>query len=300
VHQALDWALAIGSALLFLGMVQRARQAHGGRPAASRKGSSSRKGGWLAHRRELRRLREKHKLDTARENTRHEQQMEREKARTERDRENRWRREGGGEGGGPRERVRRTLRLRPDGTAAPDAPGSGASDLANDPDAPDDRGGGEPPPASGPKPPPSPARPPAPVPARANARPPREEAPVTSPSIATVAIEDVLLGIDRSASAGKAGNVHAKRRTLAELSAVAGRLDDAIQSLARSMAEEGLYGPEITDPMSGPASNAAAAARGLAEVDSVIASLLAIPAGELAGSGYGVPHHSELAENAAR
>lgn len=123
---------------------------------------------------------------------------------------------------------------------------------------------------------------------------------MTSQAIAVTAVEDVLLGIDRAAATGIAGNVHAKRRALAELAAVLARCDSAILRMQRSMAEEGLYGPEITDPMTGPADQAASAARGLTEVDSVILGLLNLPTGELAGSGYKVPHHQELSETGGR
>lgn len=123
---------------------------------------------------------------------------------------------------------------------------------------------------------------------------------MTSPAIAVTAVEDVLLGIDRSADTGIAGNVHAKRRALAEIAAVLARCDSAITRMQKAMTEEGLYGAEITDPMTGPADMAASAARDLGEVDSVIRGLLKIPAGELAGSGYRVPHHAELSETGAR
>lgn len=312
MHQALSWLLAIVAVALFLGTIERARQAHGGTRKAAR--GAARKDGFLASRRRVREMREKHRLDGVREEDRHRHRLTEQEERDERarqreeERERRQQERYGDDGPPPRRNIRNVIRLKPEKPDGKRHPDDDCPPAPVPPDEEKDGVPGAPPPAPGSPPPPAPPRhpgpssppprppqsPPAPAPANGGT------AAVSTPAIPTTAVEDILLGVDRRADTGIAGNVHAKRRALAEIAAVLARCDSAITRMQRSMNEEGLYGPEITDPMTGPADQAASAARGLTEVDSVILSLLRTPAGELAGSGYQVPHHAELSETGGR
>ena len=316
MHAGVDWAVAIVAVLVLAGMVRRARQAHGGgsRRPGSRRGQS-RKGGWLAHRRRLREMREKHRLDAIRDEARHRRQAEREEARAAREREadREWREEHGDE---PRPRRRGAaktlrLRLRPDGTTepddAPDAPGTGrdgripVSEDAPRDDPGDDDGPGFPPPVPDPGPPgpPPPARKPASEPAPAPAPATREGNPVSIPAIRT-GIEDLITAIGRIRAGAMAGNAKAKLAALKVCSEACARFAAMAVQIARQMAEQGHYGPEITERISAAGMHLTAAASAFSDSANGLETLLNLRLGEMPQSGRQAPHHAELSETGAR
>lgn len=296
MHQALAWAVATGAFLLFAGMVQRARAASGG----GRKAAGARRDGFLAHRRRLREMREKHRLDGDREKARDERARQREEARDERarqreaDREERQRERDreqyGDDGQPPRRNIRSVIRLRPekpDDGGTEEAGGTGKPPARDDGEAPR-----EPEPPAHRKPPPDPPLPPTPP------RPTGGTA-VTSPAIRT-GIEDLIGAIDRIRAAATAGNAKAKLAALRACSAACTGFAQMAMTLARQMAEQGHYGPEITERVSAAGIHLTAAASAFSDSANGVATLLNMRLGDLPESGRQAPHHAELSETGAR
>lgn len=304
MHQALSWLLAIAAVALFLGTLQRARLARGG---GSRKAAGPRRAGFLAHRRELRRIREKGRQDRLRDEAKHRHRLAEGEHRI-REQAARAASGAGRAASGAAEGVRRVIRLKPEKPGDGDEP-QDAPPPRNRPGGPEDPPGaprqpprqpppGPEPPAPPPAPPrpsPPPQSPPAPAPAPANGG----TATVTSPAVVG-GIEDLITAIDRIRARAAAGNAKAKLAALRACSAACLRFAQMAMTLARQMAEQGHYGPEITERASAAGIHLTAAASAFSDSANGVATLLNMRLVDMPESGRQAPHHAELSETGAR
>ena len=92
----------------------------------------------------------------------------------------------------------------------------------------------------------------------------------------------------------RSGGIHAKLRATRVYEEAYAQLEASLQEMARDMQENGQYPAMVWEPIYTAASHVKAASMAMGESANGIASLMAMPVGELAASPVRAPHHDEL------
>lgn len=150
--------------------------------------------------------------------------------------------------------------------------------------------------------PPAPGDPESPARPQTTGRNPGMTTPATasaSPALVPGA-EEMTTGMARLRAYAVNGNILAKQAALAALAEVLAQNAATVAALARSMQEESMYGPEITEPVAGMAPALSALSTRAAEAESQVASLARTPVGEVPGSRHQAPDRREMQEAGGR
>lgn len=145
--------------------------------------------------------------------------------------------------------------------------------------------------------PPAPARP------AAAAQASQSQSPTgrtTEVSTLVPGAEEMTTGMASLRAYAVSGNILAKQAALGALAEVLAQDAATIAALARSMEEESMYGPEITEPVAQMATALRALSTRAAEAESAVASLARMPVGELAASSRQAPDRREMSEAGGR
>jgi len=123
--------------------------------------------------------------------------------------------------------------------------------------------------------------------------------PVTIPAVASLSAtaDDTAAAYARTGAVAVTGNINDKIDAFAALSESFEAGGNVLRAIARSMEEDSLYGPEITEPAHALANIMLAAARAAAETEEQLRSLANTPVGEVPASRHQAPARSELMES---
>lgn len=124
--------------------------------------------------------------------------------------------------------------------------------------------------------------------------------PVTSPAVASAPAEDITTAYARLAATVAQGNINDKIAAYEAMSESFDAAAAALASIATSMEEESMYGPEITEPANALADAVRAAARDAAETAEQLRSLASTPVGEVPASRHRAPDRREMSESGGR
>ena len=123
---------------------------------------------------------------------------------------------------------------------------------------------------------------------------------MTSPAVASAPAEDITTAYTRIGATVTGGNINVKIAAYAAMAESGEAAGQALRFIARSMEEESLYGPEITEPAQELAAAQEACARYAAEVEEQLRSLAATPVGEMPASRHQAPDRREMTEAGGR